>query len=194
MADNVTFQVAALATPPSGTKVAADEIDGNLHQRMKITIGDDGTDDGDVSAANPIPVIPGDDVATDTVAGEIFPQAKLTLGDDGADDGTVSSANPLPVLDMSVPTDMDGGGIVVVGVTAVAVTFTGVTKAIIISADIANTGTLYVGKASVTSAGLNAFAYLEAGETLTIEYDDTTNAIYVVASIAAQNFWKGALT
>jgi len=189
----VKFQKRQLATPPDGTIVAVDPIGGEDFQLMKVVVGDIGTDDGPVSTANPMPTIPGDGVAVDEVAGEKFQQIKITLGDDGADDGTVSAANPIPVTDVSVSTDMEGGGIVVVGTTAVAVTFTGVTKSIIISADIANTGTLYVGKSNVTNAGLNAFTYLEAGETLTIEYDDATNAVYVVASIAAQNFWKGAL-
>jgi len=150
MAENATFQSDTLATPPVGTVVAADEIAGAIHQRMKITIGDDGVNDGDVSEANPMPV-------------------------------------------SSVAKDMEGGGKVAVGVTAVEMTFTGATKSIILSADLANTGTLYVGKSTVTSAGVNAIAYLEAGESLTIEFDDNTNAVYVVASIAAQNVWKGAL-
>jgi len=48
MADNVGY------TPGSGATVAADEIGGVLHQRVKIGIGDDGTA-VDVSAANPLP-------------------------------------------------------------------------------------------------------------------------------------------
>lgn len=89
--------------------------------------------------------------------------------------------------------DMEGGGKIAVGTTAVEVTFTGVTRSIIISADIANSGVLYVGKSNVTSAGANAVAFLQAGESVTIDYDDSSNAVYVVASIASQNFWKGAL-
>jgi hypothetical protein len=49
MADNVGY------TPGSGATVAADEIGGVLHQRVKLGIGDDGTA-VDVSAANPMPV------------------------------------------------------------------------------------------------------------------------------------------
>jgi len=49
MADNVGY------TPGSGATVAADEIGGVLHQRVKIGIGDDGVA-VDVSAANPLPV------------------------------------------------------------------------------------------------------------------------------------------
>lgn len=49
MADNVGY------TPGTGATVAADEIGGVLHQRIKLGIGDDGTA-VDVSAANPMPV------------------------------------------------------------------------------------------------------------------------------------------
>lgn len=49
MADNIGY------TPGTGATVAADEIDGVLHQRVKLGIGDDGVA-VDVSAANPMPV------------------------------------------------------------------------------------------------------------------------------------------
>ena len=48
MADNVGY------TPGTGATVAADEIGGVLHQRVKLGIGDDGTA-VDVSEANPLP-------------------------------------------------------------------------------------------------------------------------------------------
>ena len=90
-------------------------------------------------------------------------------------------------------TDMEGGGKISVGTSAVEATFTGATKSIIISADVANTGTLYIGKSNVTDAGANAIAFLLAGESIVIDYDDASNAVYVVATAASQNFWKGAL-
>jgi hypothetical protein len=49
MADNVGY------TPGTGATVAADEIAGVLHQRVKLGIGDDGVA-VDVSATNPMPV------------------------------------------------------------------------------------------------------------------------------------------
>lgn len=49
MADNVGY------TPGTGATVAADEIGGVLHQRVKIGVGSDGVAT-DVSDANPIPV------------------------------------------------------------------------------------------------------------------------------------------
>ena len=49
MADNVGY------TPGTGAVVAADDIGGVLHQRIKVGIGADGTA-VDVSEANPMPV------------------------------------------------------------------------------------------------------------------------------------------
>lgn len=50
MADNVDI------TQGTGTTIAADEISGVKFQRIKLTIGADGVNDGDISAANPMPV------------------------------------------------------------------------------------------------------------------------------------------
>lgn len=50
MADNIGY------TPGSGAIIAADDISGNLHQRVKITLGTDGVSDGDLSSANPLPI------------------------------------------------------------------------------------------------------------------------------------------
>jgi hypothetical protein len=49
MADNIGY------TPGTGATVAADEIGGVLHQRVKIGVGADGTA-VDVSEANPMPI------------------------------------------------------------------------------------------------------------------------------------------
>lgn len=50
MSDNVGY------TPGSGAIIAADDIGGALHQRIKLVVGADGVSDGDVSLANPMPV------------------------------------------------------------------------------------------------------------------------------------------
>lgn len=50
MADNINV------SEGSGKTVAADEILSVLYQRVKFTLGADGTNDGDVSSANPLPV------------------------------------------------------------------------------------------------------------------------------------------
>ena len=94
---------------------------------------------------------------------------------------------------LTMSKDMEGGGKMSVGTTPVEVTFSGYTASIIISADIDNDGTLYIGKSNVSSSGANAIVFLESGESVNIEYEDSINAVYVVASIASQYFFKGAL-
>lgn len=90
--------------------------------------------------------------------------------------------------------DMEGGGKIAVGTTAVEVVFAGTpTHSIIITADLLNTGVLYIGESNVTNAGANAMTFLEAGESLTMDYNDVDNAVYVVSDTVSQNFWKGAL-
>lgn len=51
MADNVTTNAGS-----GGATIAADEIAGVHYPRTKLIIGADGTNDGDVSSANPLPV------------------------------------------------------------------------------------------------------------------------------------------
>jgi len=98
------------------------------------------------------------------------------------------------ILNSNNSQNAEGGGKISVGTTAVEVTFTITpTKSILLSADINNTGTLYWGKSNVASDGSNACGTLEAGESIAIDYDDVSNPLYVVASIAAQNFFKGAI-
>jgi hypothetical protein len=128
------------------------------------------------------------------IKGEIAAQtdssSSIKLTDDSGN--PITSTNPFPVTDIP-SSDVEGVGTTAVGTTAVAVTLTGVTTSIIISADIDNTGVLYIGKSNVTNLGANAMAFLYAGESLTIDYNDSTNALYVVSDTAAQNFWSGAV-
>ena len=100
-----------------------------------------------------------------------------------------TSAQPYPFS----ATAMEGGGKVSVGTAAVEVTFTMATKQIIITADPVNSGTLYVGNSNVTSAGANAITYLGPGDSIILDFDDTSVPVYVVASTSSQNFFKGAL-
>ena len=51
MADNTTLNPGV-----GGDVVAADDVGGIKYQRIKLTLGADGVNDGDVSASNPIPV------------------------------------------------------------------------------------------------------------------------------------------
>jgi hypothetical protein len=106
-------------------------------------------------------------------------------------DDTIIAINNISGLQRS--TDMEGGGIVSVGTTAVEMTFTGTPESIIISAVSTNTGIIYIGKSTVTNAGANAIAFLQPGESIELSYNDTTNAIYAVATVAAQSIIKGCL-
>lgn len=89
--------------------------------------------------------------------------------------------------------DLEGGGKVSVGTTAVEVTFTGETHVITISADEDNTGLLFVGESNVTNTGVNAITFLRPNDVITLDYNDVDNPLYVVSDTASQNFWKGSL-
>ena len=116
--------------------------------------------------------------------------ASVLLDKDGND---ISITNPIPVTSTAhISTDLEGSGIVAVGTTAVALAFTGTTESIIISAATTNTGLIYIGKSNVTNLGANAVAFLSRGESLTIDYEDSINAIYVVSDTAAQSIIYGA--
>lgn len=50
MPDNIGY------TPGAGAVIAADDVGGALLQRIKVVVGADGVNDGDVSLANPMPI------------------------------------------------------------------------------------------------------------------------------------------
>ena len=66
-------------TPGTGAVIAADEIGGALHQRIKVTLGVDGSNDGDVSSSNPMPVI---DSASSSIGSAIPVSGTLMAGED----------------------------------------------------------------------------------------------------------------
>lgn len=88
--------------------------------------------------------------------------------------------------------DMEGAD-VTVGTVAVEMTFAGDTQGVQIQADHDNTGTIWVGKSNVSSAGANAFTRLEAGESISVDYDDGDNAIYAISDTASQKVYKFAV-
>lgn len=94
---------------------------------------------------------------------------------------------------VSPSTDLEGGGKVSVGTTAVEMTFTGTTREIILTADQSNNDLIYWGKSNVDSSGNNAIGYLEYNNVIRFPYNDVSNPIYVVAKTGTQNIWKGAL-
>lgn len=83
MADNVT------ANPGSGgATFATDEIGPAHWPRMKLTLGADGVNDGDVSASNPMPVTVGNFPATQAVSA-----ASLPLPSGAATEATLAALN-----------------------------------------------------------------------------------------------------
>ena len=61
MADNTT-----LNTGTGGDVIASDDISGVKHQRIKLIHGADGTNDGDVSRSNPLPMTEAFSTRSDT--------------------------------------------------------------------------------------------------------------------------------
>jgi len=110
-----------------------------------------------------------------------------------ASGNSITSTNPLPVTSVSqISNDLEGLGIITVGTTNVEIAFTGTTESIIITAGNTNTGLIYIGKSNVTSAVANGITFLDIGESVTLDYEDSTNAIFVVSDTASQTVLAGA--
>ena len=76
MADNVTI------TPGTGADIGADEISGVKYQRVKLIHGADGTNDGDVATANPLPVVQTGALPAGTNAiGKLAANSGVDIGD-----------------------------------------------------------------------------------------------------------------
>lgn len=124
MADNTI-----LNTGSGGDTLATDDIGGVKYPRSKIVIGADGTNDGDVSATNPLPVtlasVPSHDV---TNAGTFATQidgdalASLQMLDNvvSTDDGafTAGSSSGIPFMGLVTTDAVDAGDVGVVAMLA----------------------------------------------------------------------------
>ena len=94
------------------------------------------------------------------------------------------------VVDGKETTDFEGGK-VTVGISAVEITFSGVTQTIHIEADVDNSGYIYLGKNGVTvNSGM---VQLEPGASVTMELNDASNALYAISDTADQVLRKMAL-
>lgn len=85
------------------------------------------------------------------------------------------------------------GGPVTVGITAVELTFTGITKVISIKAASTNTGLIWFGGSNIDNTGANALGELTADAAVEIELNDADAAVYVVSDTASQKVYKAAL-
>lgn len=105
----------------------------------------------------------------------------------------VNSSGEVILAESGGTSDDFEGAPVTVGTTAVELTFSVATNSIFIQSDADNTGKVWVGKANVTNAGANAMVQLGAGEALSLDLDDSSNAIYAVSDTASQTVHKMAL-
>jgi len=107
-------------------------------------------------------------------------------------DTVTSITNTVTTLEV-LSTDAEGLGVAIVGTTAIELAFTGDTKTIFISSVTGNTGQLYVGESTVTDAGVGAIYVLNMNEKISFDYDDTSNALYVVSSVTPTSYIAGAI-
>lgn len=111
MADDVTFQP-TVATPPTGTKVATDDVAGSHFQRVKLDVGGDGVSVPVVDADGNVPVIfPSPQDVNIASVGPLLP-VQIS---DGTDTATVNAGGALNVA----------GEVTVVGTAAITGTVHG---------------------------------------------------------------------
>jgi len=87
MADNTTINSMA-----GGDVIASDDIGGVKYQRIKLVYGADGTNDGDVSMANPLPVL-----VTDTA------RTFIQMWANGAASGTTGTETAITLTKSAAP-------------------------------------------------------------------------------------------
>lgn len=157
MADNVAI------TAGTGTTIGADEISSVKYQRVKVIVGADGTNDGDVCTANPLPIsdaggaITVDGTVAVTNAGITSIDGKITACNTGAvvlSSGTVTAVtsitNAVAVTNAGI-TSIDGK------VTACN------TGAVVLAAGTAEIGKLAAGVAEIGNVkNSGTFAVQEA--------------------------------
>ena len=124
---------------------------------------------------------PTQQLSYDVVTKKWLPTPRLRTGPDGALDIEIIGATGFE------------GSPVIVGTTAVEMTFTGTTRSISIQSDQDNTGAIWIGKANVSNTGANAVCRLDPGRAVTIELDDISEAVYAVSDTTAQKVYKFAL-
>lgn len=91
-------------------------------------------------------------------------------------------------LAATVPTDFEPLGDVAVGLTEVAVPFSGATTKVRIRFDVNGSGILFIGKTGVLADGSNDLVRLEPGDEWIEDYNNADNPLYVISDTAAQTF------
>ena len=86
------------------------------------------------------------------------------------------------------------GGTVAVGTVPVELTFTGITQGIMVTADHNNGTAVYIGGAAVAQDGDAAITSLWPGESVSVDLNDASTALYVIGGTVGQKVYKVALT
>ncbi len=95
--------------------------------------------------------------------------------------------------DLTEPSDLEGGGDVTVGTSEVELAFSGTTQSIVIGSDSTNTGIIFIGKIGVLNDGTNHFIKLNPGDDVTLDYNDSSNALYAISDTVTQLVSIGAV-
>ena len=85
------------------------------------------------------------------------------------------------------------GGTVAIGTAPVELTFTGKTQSIMVTSDFANGTIVYIGGSTVAQTGANALTYLQPDQSVTLDLNDGTAALYAVGGTTGQKVYKVAL-
>ena len=93
----------------------------------------------------------------------------------------------------SAATNIAQPGNLTVGVAQVEVAITGTTKMILLTSDPTNTGRIYIGKTGVANDGSAHAFWLDPGDSAELSYDDSSNALFAIATVAAQVLSVGAI-
>jgi hypothetical protein len=129
-------------------------------------------------------------LATETTLGDINTKITARLPAELSAHGGLkvesldSSSNAIPSL-------LECLGVLPFGTTAIPLVFANKTRTICITAHPDNTGLVFVGQEFLDYAGAHAIAALQPGDALAIDYDDSTDAIYVCGSMPAQKIVAG---
>ena len=124
-----------------------------------------------------------------------FPALVAHTGTAGTSETVRVVATPAGAFTMdTVETTGFNGGTVSIGTEAVELTFTGQTQSIMITADHNNGTMVFIGPSTVKQAGDNSITRLDPGESVSMDINDSSAALYAVAGTTAQKVYKVGLT
>jgi len=87
----------------------------------------------------------------------------------------------------TIPSLLECLGIIPITNSATPLGFASKTRTIVVTSHPANTDLVFVGQEFLTAAGDHALTVLSPGDSVALDYDDSTDAIYVCAASGSQN-------